>query len=74
MTAGLPVTSQVEMQLLIWNLLRYASRWILNHHRTNLNIAALVNVTSLVSINCQTNPRVCHDLNGETLLSAAKLF
>jgi glutamate dehydrogenase len=34
--------SQVELQLRIWNLLRQATRWIINHHRSELDIAALV--------------------------------
>ena len=33
---------QVEMHLLIWNLLRNATRWILNHQRRKLDIADLV--------------------------------
>ena len=34
--------TQTRAHLIIWNLLRHITRWILNHHRDDLNISALV--------------------------------
>ncbi|MEM9302884.1 MAG: NAD-glutamate dehydrogenase [Pseudomonadota bacterium] len=37
-----PSEIQLEVQLDIWHLLRHQTRWILHHHRNDLDIAALV--------------------------------
>jgi glutamate dehydrogenase len=37
-----PSEQQIKAQLMIWNLLRHVTRWILTHHRSHLDIAALV--------------------------------
>ncbi len=33
---------QIEAHLTVWNLLRHATRWLLNHHRGQLDIALMV--------------------------------